>query len=193
MGCLALNASFEPLTIVPAPAGRAAGARPQGRDPGGGRGPVLPLGARRRARARGDPAGPLRARAEALPAGRSRTPSCSLATTTAANIAAATGASCAAGQFLTRDHIRARSRGADSTVWANVVTCCSPCNNRKGNQLPEEAGSGCSCASPFEPNYVHLVWVVRRVTYHAGQVHPNLLWGRLPSTTSPCGRHELSD
>jgi hypothetical protein len=43
------------------------------------------------------------------------------------------------------------------------VTCCSPCNNRKGNQLPSEAGLRLR-ATPGEPNYVHLVCAVRSVT-----------------------------
>ena len=65
-------------------------------------------------------------------------------------------------QFLTRDHILPLSRGGEN-VWGNVVTSCSPCNNRKGNRLPEEAGMSL-LAAPGEPNYVHLVWAVRRVT-----------------------------
>jgi 5-methylcytosine-specific restriction endonuclease McrA len=65
-------------------------------------------------------------------------------------------------QFLTRDHILPLSRGGEN-AWANVVTSCSPCNNRKGNRLPEEAGMTL-LNDPGEPNYVHLVWAVRRVT-----------------------------
>jgi 5-methylcytosine-specific restriction endonuclease McrA len=65
-------------------------------------------------------------------------------------------------QFLTRDHVRPLSRGGLNT-WENVVTSCSPCNNRKGGRLPREAGLTLS-HEPAEPNYVHLVWVVRRVT-----------------------------
>src|SRR5437016_13559503 len=38
-------------------------------------------------------------------------------------------------EFLTRDHIIPLSRGGDNG-WANVVTACSPCNNRKGSHLP---------------------------------------------------------
>jgi len=44
-----------------------------------------------------------------------------------------------------------------------VVTSCSPCNNRKGSRLPDEAGLTLLTV-PREPNYVHLVWAVRRVT-----------------------------
>jgi 5-methylcytosine-specific restriction endonuclease McrA len=65
-------------------------------------------------------------------------------------------------QFLTRDHIRPLSRGGLNT-WDNVVTSCSTCNNRKGGRLPGEAGLTL-LHEPTEPNYVHLVWVVRRVT-----------------------------
>lgn len=65
-------------------------------------------------------------------------------------------------QFLTRDHVLPVSRGGGNT-WENVVTSCSPCNNRKGGRLPEEAGLHLA-REPREPNYVHLVWVVRRVT-----------------------------
>ncbi len=65
-------------------------------------------------------------------------------------------------QFLTRDHILPLSRGGDNG-WRNVVTSCSPCNNRKGNQLPEEAGMRL-LSVPREPNHVHLVWAVRRLT-----------------------------
>ncbi|HZD04963.1 MAG TPA: HNH endonuclease, partial [Longimicrobiales bacterium] len=65
-------------------------------------------------------------------------------------------------QFLTRDHVRPISRGGDNR-WENVVTSCSPCNNRKGNRLPEEVGMAL-LTEPREPNYVHLVWAVRRVT-----------------------------
>ena len=65
-------------------------------------------------------------------------------------------------QFLTRDHIVPLSRGGDNT-WENVVTSCSPCNNRKGDRLPREVGLKL-LNEPGQPNYVHLVWMVRRVT-----------------------------
>jgi 5-methylcytosine-specific restriction endonuclease McrA len=40
---------------------------------------------------------------------------------------------------LTLDHVMPRSR-AGETAWENLVACCHPCNNRKGNRTPEEAG-----------------------------------------------------
>jgi len=35
---------------------------------------------------------------------------------------------------LTFDHVVPRARGG-RTSWTNVVTCCTPCNQRKGDQL----------------------------------------------------------
>jgi len=40
---------------------------------------------------------------------------------------------------LTLDHVLPRSRGGSSTL-ENLVACCLPCNRRKGNQSPAEAG-----------------------------------------------------
>jgi len=40
---------------------------------------------------------------------------------------------------LNLDHVIPISRGGRST-WQNVVCCCLPCNSRKGNKLPSEAG-----------------------------------------------------
>ena len=65
-------------------------------------------------------------------------------------------------QFLTRDHILPLSRGGGNT-WENVVASCSPCNNRKGHRLPGEVGMKL-LSVPSEPNHVHLVWAVRRLT-----------------------------
>jgi 5-methylcytosine-specific restriction endonuclease McrA len=40
---------------------------------------------------------------------------------------------------LTYDHVLPRSMGG-KTDWANIVTCCIPCNRRKGGRTPEQAG-----------------------------------------------------
>src|SRR5262249_2427958 len=40
---------------------------------------------------------------------------------------------------LTLDHVIPRSRAGES-AWENLVACCHPCNNRKGNRTPDEAG-----------------------------------------------------
>jgi 5-methylcytosine-specific restriction endonuclease McrA len=65
-------------------------------------------------------------------------------------------------EFLTRDHIVPLSRGGGN-VWENVVTACSACNNRKGSHLPDEVHMH-PIQLPREPNYVELVWAVRKVT-----------------------------
>lgn len=65
-------------------------------------------------------------------------------------------------EFLTRDHVIPISRGGLNT-WYNVVTACSPCNNRKGSHLGSELGM-IPLHAPHEPNYVELVWAVRRIT-----------------------------
>ena len=51
---------------------------------------------------------------------------------------------------LTRDHVIPGSRGGED-VWANCVTACRGCNNRKGNRTPEEASMPL-LAIPFTPN-----------------------------------------
>ena len=40
---------------------------------------------------------------------------------------------------LTLDHVLPKSRGGRSS-WENLVACCYPCNNRKGDKTPGEAG-----------------------------------------------------
>ncbi|MFW6202613.1 MAG: HNH endonuclease [Gemmatimonadota bacterium] len=65
-------------------------------------------------------------------------------------------------EFLTRDHVVPMSRGGQNE-WTNVVTACSSCNNRKGSGLPRETGMHPNTV-PSEPDHVQLVWAVRRVT-----------------------------
>ncbi|MFI5206999.1 MAG: HNH endonuclease [Gemmatimonadales bacterium] len=65
-------------------------------------------------------------------------------------------------ECLTRDHLIPLSRGG-SNAWTNVVTACSSCNARKGNHLPEEVGMH-PMHAPCEPHFVHLAWAVRRLT-----------------------------
>lgn len=40
-------------------------------------------------------------------------------------------------EFLTRDHVHPTARGGQN-VWTNVVTCCSTCNNKKGDLTLDE-------------------------------------------------------
>lgn len=44
---------------------------------------------------------------------------------------------------LTLDHVIPRCRWREEgspTVWTNIVTCCFPCNNKKGDKTVKEAG-----------------------------------------------------
>lgn len=69
-------------------------------------------------------------------------------------------------EFLTRDHVRPQSRfgrRAEANTWENCVTACSTCNNRKADRLPAEAGMTLRMV-PAEPHFVHLEWSVRRLT-----------------------------
>ncbi|MEN3041095.1 MAG: HNH endonuclease [Bacteroidia bacterium] len=46
---------------------------------------------------------------------------------------------CGTSHHLTIDHVIPRSQGGEST-WENLVTACEPCNRRKGNRTPQQAG-----------------------------------------------------
>ncbi|MEM6926153.1 MAG: HNH endonuclease [Myxococcota bacterium] len=55
---------------------------------------------------------------------------------------------------LTIDHVHPRSRGG-RTEWSNVVTACAPCNRRKGDRTPTEAGMPLA-VPPREPSALQL-------------------------------------
>ncbi len=65
-------------------------------------------------------------------------------------------------ESLTRDHLIPMSRGG-TNEWTNVVTACSSCNTRKANRMPYEIGMT-PLQAPVEPHFVHLSWAVRRLT-----------------------------
>jgi 5-methylcytosine-specific restriction endonuclease McrA len=46
---------------------------------------------------------------------------------------------CGSRSSLTVDHVIPRSKGGPSS-WENIVASCAPCNRRKGNALPRQAG-----------------------------------------------------
>ena len=54
---------------------------------------------------------------------------------------------------LTIDHVTPKSRHGGST-WENLVACCFPCNNSKGDRTPQEWG-------------VQLIRQPRQLTIHA--------------------------
>jgi 5-methylcytosine-specific restriction endonuclease McrA len=53
---------------------------------------------------------------------------------------------------LTIDHVIPRERGG-GTDWANLVCSCIRCNNKKGNQTPEQAGMRL-LRKPFRPKFI---------------------------------------
>jgi 5-methylcytosine-specific restriction endonuclease McrA len=161
LGCLALNASFEPLTVVPA--------RRAVRLVLDGKAEILEVeGSRRFRSARSAVPCPSVIRLVRYV----HVPRRFRRQVTNTFLFARDGYACQycgrhrselrGRQFLTRDHIVPTSRGGLNR-WDNVVTSCSSCNNRKGSRLPAEAGLKLHRV-PREPNYVHLVWAVRSVT-----------------------------
>jgi 5-methylcytosine-specific restriction endonuclease McrA len=56
---------------------------------------------------------------------------------------------------LNYDHVIPRSRGG-RTTWENIVTCCYPCNDRKGGRTPREAGMRL-IADPIKPRSLPVV------------------------------------
>ncbi len=62
---------------------------------------------------------------------------------------------CGSREKLTVDHVLPKSRGGKDT-WENLVTACTPCNNRKGNRTPEEAEMPL-VRKPFRPTSVMFI------------------------------------
>jgi len=76
---------------------------------------------------------------------------------------------------LTRDHVLPLSRGG-LDAWENVVAACLPCNVRKSNRTPQQAGMPL-LAVPFRPSWVeHLILSNRHIL--ADQM--DFLMGHLP-------------
>ncbi|GAB4559325.1 MAG: HNH endonuclease [Anaerolineae bacterium] len=65
---------------------------------------------------------------------------------------------------LTIDHVIPRSQGGETT-WDNVVTACRPCNQRKGNRTPEQAGMT-PLSHPARPRYVALAFLGETAEVH---------------------------
>ena len=56
---------------------------------------------------------------------------------------------------LTYDHVRPRSQKGP-TSWENIVSACYPCNGKKRNRTPEEAGMKL-LRQPYKPTTLPLV------------------------------------
>jgi len=76
---------------------------------------------------------------------------------------------------LTYDHVIPRSKGG-KTIWTNIVTCCWPCNKKKGDMLPEEAGMPLR-AHPKQPRWVPAISVQIRSRTVPDPWRDYLLWG----------------
>jgi 5-methylcytosine-specific restriction endonuclease McrA len=63
---------------------------------------------------------------------------------------------------LNYDHVTPRSRGG-RTVWENIVSCCYPCNAKKDNRTPQEAGMQLR-KMPYKPRSLPVVAVHFDVT-----------------------------
>jgi 5-methylcytosine-specific restriction endonuclease McrA len=64
---------------------------------------------------------------------------------------------CGARANLTVDHVIPRSKGGQSS-WENIVASCAPCNRRKGDALPRQAGMRL-LKQPHTPNptvFIHV-------------------------------------
>ncbi|MDI6402299.1 HNH endonuclease [Balneolaceae bacterium ANBcel3] len=59
---------------------------------------------------------------------------------------------CGSREALTIDHVIPKSRGGSDT-WENLVSACNPCNHKKGNKTPKEAGMKL-LSKPFRPNHI---------------------------------------
>jgi len=62
---------------------------------------------------------------------------------------------CESKEKLTIDHVIPKSRGGRER-WDNLVAACVPCNNRKGNHTPDEAGMTLR-RKPFRPSHVTFI------------------------------------
>lgn len=54
----------------------------------------------------------------------------------------------------TMDHVMPKSRGGPAE-WTNAVVACQPCNNRKADRTPDEAGMPL-LRLPFAPTYLDI-------------------------------------
>lgn len=60
---------------------------------------------------------------------------------------------------LTYEHVIPRDQGG-KTVWTNIVAACYPCNNKKANRTPEQAGMRLMM-EPVKPKYLPITFHLR--------------------------------
>ena len=59
------------------------------------------------------------------------------------------------------EHVIPRAQGG-RTSWDNIVVACAPCNRRKGNRTPEQAGMALK-SKPVRPKYVPGVYSAKLI------------------------------
>ncbi|QIG71353.1 HNH endonuclease protein [Rhizobium phage RHph_TM39] len=76
---------------------------------------------------------------------------------------------------LTFDHVVPASRGG-KTVWTNIVAACHPCNIKKRDRTPEEAGLHLHY-KPYAPNYEQFKRLGRQDPgkNHYGNLHKTII------------------
>jgi 5-methylcytosine-specific restriction endonuclease McrA len=70
---------------------------------------------------------------------------------------------------LTFDHVVPKSQGGQ-TCWSNITTACVPCNQRKANRTPKQAGMAL-LSEPKEPK-----WFQRDLVSHSEKAWEPYLW-----------------
>lgn len=65
---------------------------------------------------------------------------------------------------ITIDHVMPSSRGG-GTTWINCVSACKPCNKRKANRTPDEAGMNLLKA-PAMPTSLHFWDAMKSTDWH---------------------------
>jgi len=68
-------------------------------------------------------------------------------------------------ESVTIDHVMPSSRGG-LTSWQNCVTACKPCNKRKANKTPDEAGMRL-LKKPIAPHAIHFWNALKSNVWHA--------------------------
>ena len=63
---------------------------------------------------------------------------------------------CSSIKNLTIDHIIPKSKGGRNS-WENLVTCCFPCNAKKGDRTPEQANLKLNI-KPVKPNPFYFIY-----------------------------------
>jgi 5-methylcytosine-specific restriction endonuclease McrA len=75
---------------------------------------------------------------------------------------------------LTYDHVLPKSRGG-KTTWKNIVTCCEPCNSKKGSKLPQEAGMRLR-KQPVQPSWLPSMTITIKKEYAPSAWASYLYW-----------------